>query len=68
MSVSGYAENVYLPHPVDDSAVFTLRFENGTHAVANINWNVGVSIDEVEVYGTEGESALQSAQQRKPDA
>ena len=25
-SVSGYAENVYLPHPVDDSTVFTLRF------------------------------------------
>ena len=54
VSACGYAENVHLPYPVDDSAVFTLRFGNGTHAVANINWNVGVSIDEVEVYGTEG--------------
>ena len=34
--------------------MFTLRFESGTHAVANINWNVGVSIDDVEVYGTKG--------------
>ena len=53
-SACGYADNVHLPYPVDDSTVFTLRFENGPHAVANINWNVGVSIDEVEVYGTEG--------------
>ena len=53
-SVQGYAETVYLDIEVDDSTVFTLRFENGAHAVANINWNVGVSIDDVEVYGTEG--------------
>lgn len=53
-SVCGYAENVHLPYPVDDSTVFALRFENGTHAVANINWNVGVSVDEVEICGTEG--------------
>ena len=53
-SVQGYAETVHLDIDVDDSAVFTLRFESGAHAVANINWNVGVSIDDVEVYGTEG--------------
>ncbi len=53
-SVCGYAENVRSPYPVDDSTVFTLRFENGTHAAANINWSVGVSVDEVEVYGTTG--------------
>ena len=53
-SVQGYAEAVHLDIETDDSAVFTLRFENGAHAVANINWNVGVSIDDVEVYGTEG--------------
>ena len=53
-SVQGYAETVHLDIEVDDSTVFTLRFESGVHAVANINWNVGVSIDDVEVYGTEG--------------
>ena len=53
-SVQGYAETVHLDIDVDDSAVFTLRFENGAHAVANINWNVGISIDDVEVYGTKG--------------
>ena len=39
-SVQGYAEAVHLDIEVDDSAVFTLRFESGAHAVANINWNV----------------------------
>ncbi|MCZ6679104.1 MAG: Gfo/Idh/MocA family oxidoreductase [Candidatus Poribacteria bacterium] len=53
-SACGYAETVCFDYPVDDSAVFTLRFENGTHAVANLNWSVGVSVDEVEVYGTKG--------------
>jgi len=53
-SVQGYAETVHLDIEVDDSTVFTLRFESGAHAVANINWNVGVSMDVVEVYGTEG--------------
>lgn len=53
-SVKGFAETVQTALPVDDSTVFTLRFHNGTHAVANINWNVGVSNDEIEVYGTEG--------------
>lgn len=53
-SVRGYAETVHLDAEVDDSAVFTLRFESGAHAVANINWNVGIGIDDVEVYGTQG--------------
>ena len=53
-SVEGYAETVYLDIEVDDSTVFTLRFDGGAHAVVNVNWNVGVSIDDVEVYGTEG--------------
>ncbi|MCY4403197.1 MAG: Gfo/Idh/MocA family oxidoreductase [Candidatus Poribacteria bacterium] len=53
-SVRGFAETVHQDIPVDDSAVFTLRFENGSHAVANINWNVGIGIDNVEVYGTTG--------------
>lgn len=53
-SVSGYADTVNLDIPVDDSAVLSFRFENGTHAVANINWNVGVSRDDVEVFGTKG--------------
>ena len=53
-SAAGYAETVQFPHPVDDSAVFTLRFESGPHAVANINWSVGVSVDELEIYGTKG--------------
>ena len=53
-SVQGYAETVHLDIEVDDSTAFTLRFQSGAHAVANINWNVGVSIDDVEVYGTEG--------------
>ena len=53
-SVRGYAETVHLDAEVDDSAVFTLRFESGAHAVANINWNVGIGIDDVEVYGTSG--------------
>jgi predicted dehydrogenase len=50
----GYAETVHLDAAVDDSAVFTLRFKSGAHAVANINWNVGIGIDDVEVYGTTG--------------
>lgn len=53
-SATGYAETVHQEIPVDDSAVFTLRFESGTHAVANINWNIGIGIDDVEVYGTTG--------------
>ena len=53
-SVQGYAETVHLDIEVDDSTAFALRFQSGAHAVANINWNVGVSIDDVEVYGTEG--------------
>ena len=53
-SVQGYADRVHLDIKVDDSTVFTLRFESGAHATANVNWNIGVSIDAVEVYGTEG--------------
>ncbi len=53
-SARGYAETVHLDAAVDDSAVFSLRFESGAHAVANINWNVGIGIDDVEVYGTAG--------------
>ena len=53
-SAQGIAETVHINASVDDSAVFTLRFESGVHAVANINWNVGVSRDDVEVYGTAG--------------
>lgn len=53
-SAHGFAETVHLDAEVDDSAVFTLRFQNGSHAVANINWNVGIGIDDVEVYGTKG--------------
>ncbi len=53
-SVKGFAETVHLDGTVDDSAVFTLRFESGAHAVANINWNVGIGIDDIEVYGTKG--------------
>lgn len=53
-SAQGYADTVHLDAAVDDSAVFSLRFESGAHAVANINWNVGISIDDVEVYGTTG--------------
>ena len=53
-SVTGFAETVHQDIPVDDSAVFSLRFESGAHAVANINWNIGVGIDDVEVYGTKG--------------
>ena len=51
-SAQGFAETVHLDAAVDDSAVFTLRFGNGAHAVANINWNIGIGIDNVEVYGT----------------
>ena len=53
-SAQGFAETVHLDAAVDDSAVFTLRFGNGVHAVANINWNIGIGIDDVEVYGTAG--------------
>ncbi|MCG9127527.1 Gfo/Idh/MocA family oxidoreductase [Candidatus Poribacteria bacterium] len=53
-TVQGHAETVQSDLPVDDSTVFTLRFINGAHAVANINWNVGVSNDDIEVYGTKG--------------
>lgn len=54
VSATGFAETVHQDIPVDDSAVFSLRFESGAHAVANINWNVGIGIDDVEVYGTSG--------------
>ena len=54
VSVCGHADTVQFPYPVDDSAVFTLKFAGGAHGVANINWSVGVSMDEVAVYGTEG--------------
>ena len=53
-SAQGFAESVHLDAAVDDSAVFSLRFESGAHAVANINWNIGVGRDDVEVYGTAG--------------
>ena len=41
-SVQGYAETVHLDIEVDDATAFTLRFQSGAHAVANINWNVGL--------------------------
>ena len=53
-SVKGFAETVNFDAAVDDSAVFSLRFATGAHAVANINWNVGIGVDDVEVYGTTG--------------
>ena len=54
VSARGYADTVCLDIDVEDSAVFTLCFKSGAHAVANINWNVGFSVDAIEVYGTEG--------------
>jgi predicted dehydrogenase len=53
-SARGYAANVHVDYPGDDSAAFALRFANGTHASVNINWNVGAPVDDLEVFGTKG--------------
>ena len=52
-SVRGYADPLYCNSEVDHSAVFTLRFQTGAHATANINWNIGVPIDDIEIHGTD---------------
>ncbi|MBT3265928.1 Gfo/Idh/MocA family oxidoreductase [Candidatus Poribacteria bacterium] len=53
-SARGYAAKVHWDYLGDDSSAFALRFASGAHATLNINWNIGVGVDDIEIYGTEG--------------
>ena len=52
--VTAYADTVHFDFEVDDSSTVIIRFENGVHATAEFNWNIGSPVDEFEVSGTEG--------------
>jgi 1,5-anhydro-D-fructose reductase (1,5-anhydro-D-mannitol-forming) len=52
--VAAFVDTLSLDVAVDDSSSVLMRFENGGHATAEFNWNVGASIDEFELCGTEG--------------
>lgn len=52
--VAAFVDTQTLDAMVDDSSSLVMRFENGVHATAEFNWNVGVPVDEFEVCGTDG--------------
>jgi predicted dehydrogenase len=52
--VAAFVDVHTLDIDVDDSSSLIIRFENGVHATAEFNWNIGTPIDEFEVCGTEG--------------
>lgn len=52
--VAAFVDTQTLDVAVDDSSPLAMRFENGVHATAEFNWNVGVPVDEFEVCGTAG--------------
>lgn len=54
--VSAFTDTVHFDFEagIDDSSTVIIRFENGAHATAEFNWNVGVVLDEFEICGTEG--------------
>ena len=54
VDVSAYADTVHFEFDVDDSSTVVIRFENGVHATAEFNWNVGLALDEFEICGTAG--------------
>ncbi len=54
VDVTAYADTVLFDFEVDDSSTVIIRFENGLHATAEFNWNVGLPLDEFEISGTEG--------------
>ncbi len=54
VDVTAYADTVHFDFDVDDSSTVIIRFENGLHATAEFNWNVGLPLDEFEISGTEG--------------
>ena len=54
LDVAAFTDTVHFPLDVDDSGTVIIRFENGLHATAEFNWNIGVPLDEFEVCGTEG--------------
>lgn len=52
--VTAYADTVHFDFSVDDSSTVIIRFEDGVHATAEFNWNVGLALDELEICGTQG--------------
>jgi predicted dehydrogenase len=54
--VAAYADTVHFDFErgIDDSSTVIIRFENGAHATAEFNWNVGIALDELEIAGTRG--------------
>ncbi len=54
--VSAFTDTVHFDFDagIDDSSTVIIRFENGAHATAAFNWNVGVALDEFEICGTKG--------------
>lgn len=54
IDVSAFSDTVHFDFEVDDSSTVIIRFENGVHATAEFNWNVGVALDEFEISGTKG--------------
>ena len=53
-NVAAFTETLHCGYKGEDSAVLSMKLANGMHGVANFNWNIGSSSDELEIYGTEG--------------
>jgi 1,5-anhydro-D-fructose reductase (1,5-anhydro-D-mannitol-forming) len=52
--VTAFTDSLSPGMEVDDSSSLLLRFEDGAHADLAFNWNVGASIDELDIWGTRG--------------
>lgn len=58
--ILAFTDTLTFDFAVDDSSSLVMRFESGAHATAEFNWNVGASIDEFELCGTEGRLVCRS--------
>jgi len=52
--VSALSSTLTHSYRVEDSASLLLRFENGTHGLFGIYWNMRERVDELEISGTHG--------------
>ncbi len=52
--VTAFAGTLHCSYRVEDSAVLCMKLAGSVHGVANFNWNIGSTSDELEIYGTEG--------------
>jgi len=52
--VAAFAASLHCSYHVEDSAVLCRKLGDSMHGVANFNWNIGSTSDELEIYGTKG--------------